>query len=273
MSKIIPKLTMLCFAIIFALTITCSNSHLVELSDHSFHETVLSSPGKWLVMFHLPTCPHCKKAEQIITKLNEEINLTEVRIATVDCDKHNYICMGFEIRHVPTFVKVIEGKFVQFSGYPAQDKLKEFINQDHEESEMSELPDKISYFGIVLRVINEASRLATVYIQSKLDNYEIGIKWEIGYTYALMIGTLVALITTEVLIIVCCCNPNKEKKRSGQAEEERDNKSESEISQSTEKDKAEEGSSDKNKEESEKESEKEKGKAEPEQDPVNKKNN
>lgn len=203
------ELKYLVILIIGVLSLSSMRSNIIEVSDATFHDQVNSIPHNWLVIFHIPSCPHCKKALEVLKKVNDDINFNEGRIAEMNCDNNHATCMSFEIRHVPFIIKVVNGKFVKFNTYPNEQNLKDFIKEIPKEEDVLDLPPKMSYVQVFLGVIREAARLLSDWLNKQLKDNNISLVLTPEHSYYIMIGGLALLILFEVLLIVCCCSPKK----------------------------------------------------------------
>lgn len=189
-----------------------ASSQLVELNDSNFHEVVLSNPNNWFVIFTIPTCPHCKKAKELLSKVADELETEDYKIAEINCDQNHSVCMSFEIRHVPFMIKVLNDKYIKFESYPNKENVIEFMEMSHMENEMLELPAQLGYLNLFLRVFSEAAKMISDWINIQLKERNIDIEINSNHAYFFMLFCLSFMILTEVIVIICCCGPKKSKK-------------------------------------------------------------
>lgn len=197
------KVLLFCAFFIFA------NTELVEVNDGNLHDIVNTPPYKWFLVFHLPACPHCKKTLETLETLSKSTEDSDIKIGTINCDVNHMSCIGFEIKQVPFMIKVQDNKYIEYDSYPHPDNLKKFFDEHHNIEDMKELPERIGYTGMFLRVFKEAASMVSSYIRDILKQNNIDIPWEDQHSYFLMIGALVGIILLEIIILYCCCSPKK----------------------------------------------------------------
>lgn len=194
------------------LTLTQINGEVVEVTDSNFHDIVISEPFNWLIMFYIPSCPHCKKATETLQQLNNELDSSSNRIAKINCDSNHVTCMEFEIKHVPYFVNVVDGKYAVFDTYPSKEQLKSFLTKPHEESSMKELPARMGYFQIFLKTFQQGTVMFSDWLNSILKDYNVDFTISPSHSYIIMIGLLFLMVLLEITLILCCCSPKKKAK-------------------------------------------------------------
>ena len=103
---------------------------IINTTDKSFEEDVISSQIPVLVDFWAEWCGPCKMIGPILEELENEM-CDKIKIAKVDVDKNNQTAMKFSIRSIPTLILVKDGAVIaQHIGAASKSQLKEFINQN-----------------------------------------------------------------------------------------------------------------------------------------------
>lgn len=103
---------------------------IINTTDKSFEEDVISSKIPVLVDFWAEWCGPCKMIGPILEELDNEMG-DRVKIVKVDVDNNNQIAMKFAIRSIPTLILVKEGAVIaQHIGAASKAQLEGFINQN-----------------------------------------------------------------------------------------------------------------------------------------------
>jgi thiol-disulfide isomerase/thioredoxin len=189
------------------------NNEVIEAVDANFYDTIQGAPFKFLVVFYLQTCPHCKNVLTAFEEIKNDFDSSELGLVTINCDNNHMSCMGFEIKHVPHMVKVFDNKYTVFNTYPSKENILKFINTDQEESEYKDLPEKLGYFSMVISVFKEFSSIISEYMRNFLESRGIEFDWNDTHSYYLIIALISLLIFIEFLVIWCLCNPSKQMKQ------------------------------------------------------------
>lgn len=217
-----------------------NNSNLnkvIEAVDADFYDIIQSSPFKFLVVFYLQTCPHCKSVLSTFEEIKNDFDISELGLVTINCDNNHMSCMGFEIKHVPYMIKVFDDKYTVFNTYPSKENILKFIKTDQEESEYKDLPEKLGYFSMILSVFKEFSTIISENMKIFLESYGIEFDWNDTHSYYLIIALISLLIFIEFLVIWCLCNPNKHHKQNKVEDKKGENKENVEIEKTETKEK------------------------------------
>ncbi len=103
---------------------------IINTTDESFEEDVISSEIPVLVDFWAEWCGPCKMIGPILEELDNEMG-NRIKIVKVDVDNNNQIAMKFAIRSIPTLILVKEGAVIaQHIGAASKTQLERFINQN-----------------------------------------------------------------------------------------------------------------------------------------------
>ena len=103
---------------------------IINTTDESFEEDVISSEIPVLVDFWAEWCGPCKMIGPILEELDNEMG-NRINIVKVDVDNNNQTAMKFAIRSIPTLILVKEGAVIaQHIGAASKTQLERFINQN-----------------------------------------------------------------------------------------------------------------------------------------------
>ena len=103
---------------------------IVNTTDKSFEEDVISSENPVLVDFWAEWCGPCKMIAPILEQLDNEMG-DKIKIVKVDVDNNNQTAMKFAIRSIPTLIIVKDGAVIsQHIGAASKAQLENFINQN-----------------------------------------------------------------------------------------------------------------------------------------------
>ncbi|EDV91834.1 thioredoxin domain-containing protein 5 homolog [Drosophila grimshawi] len=104
----------------------------IELDPETFDEVI--GAGNVFVKFFAPWCGHCKRLHPLWEQLAEIMNIDEpkVKIAKVDCTKHQTLCADHQVTGYPTLrlFKLGETESVRFKGTRDLPAITDFINQE-----------------------------------------------------------------------------------------------------------------------------------------------
>ena len=191
-----------------------------DIDDSNYNELIAQSKDKWILLFYLPTCPHCKMAITNIEKINMTSIMTDqqlnMKIGKIDCNVASYTCVTFKIKTVPHVVKIDKGRMIVMMNYPSIESLNDFISSEHLESETDKVPEILGSIEFTIKIMQEGLQMFNVMMNSYLKNYGIDLEWSIGYSAGLFISLLLTLIGIEIAIIYCFCsakNQNKPKNK------------------------------------------------------------
>ena len=103
---------------------------IINTTDKSFEEDVISSQIPVLVDFWAEWCGPCKMIGPILEELEDEMS-GKVKVVKVDVDNNNQVAMKFAIRSIPTLILVKDGAVIsQHIGAASKAQIEEFINQN-----------------------------------------------------------------------------------------------------------------------------------------------
>ena len=103
---------------------------IVNTTDKTFEEDVISSQTPVLVDFWAEWCGPCKMIGPILEELENEMS-DKIKIAKVDVDNNNQTAMKYAIRSIPTLILIKDGAVIaQHIGAASKAQLEEFINQN-----------------------------------------------------------------------------------------------------------------------------------------------
>jgi len=97
------------------------------LTADSFADS--TSKGDTFVKFYAPWCGHCQKLAPVWDELAKVFEKDEqVKVAKVDCTKHQSVCQEQEVRGYPTLAYFSSGKKVEtYKGARTLAELKDFV--------------------------------------------------------------------------------------------------------------------------------------------------
>lgn len=205
---------------LFTLLFLCQSSFCIkeiyELTDSNYEQNINHTSidkEKWIIVFYLPTCPHCKVAltaiENIykLSELNDDLDSNvQLKIGRVDCNANTSVCVSYGIKSVPHIVKLENHRLIKFKKIPSEIEIKSFIAAEHEESETEPIPEILNYFYFMFRIFHEGLHLINDLINEKLKSYGFEFKWSIQLSLITLSIFMILLIAVEIMVIMCCCN-------------------------------------------------------------------
>jgi len=103
---------------------------IINTTDKSFEEDVISSKISVLVDFWAEWCGPCKMIGPILEELATELD-GKIKIVKVNVDENNKTAVKFSIRSIPTLMMIKEGEVqAQHIGAASKSQIQEFINQN-----------------------------------------------------------------------------------------------------------------------------------------------
>tara|TARA_X000000368_G_C22652140_1_gene545747 strand:- start:134 stop:454 length:321 start_codon:yes stop_codon:yes gene_type:complete len=103
---------------------------IIQTTDKSFEEDVISSGLPVLVDFWAEWCGPCKMIGPILEELEQEMS-DKIKIVKVDVDSNNQTAMNYSIRSIPTLILVKDGKVLaQHIGAASKSQIADFINNN-----------------------------------------------------------------------------------------------------------------------------------------------
>jgi len=104
-------------------------SNVLNINENNFFETV-NKHKDILVEFYAPWCGPCRAIAPMLDELSSKIE-TNTKIAKINIDESPNISQAFNIRSVPTFYFLKDGKAKQkFSGSFTGRSLLNFIKEN-----------------------------------------------------------------------------------------------------------------------------------------------
>jgi len=222
--------------VLFAIILNCYCG-LTEINDSNYHDLVYSSEQNWILTFTLPTCPHCKKAIDSISKVSDEADEEgneKFRYGKINCSESNYLCITYNIQAVPHIVKIINGRKIIMKQYPSYETIKSFLFVEHDENEGEPTPNIIGVLDFGLKMMQELIKASNEFMNRQLKERGFAFEWNSYMTVGLFISILLAMIGLEILIILCFCskrikesgkvNPQKKDELTKEVKEQDNNK-------------------------------------------------
>ncbi len=106
-----------------------SSEHIIEVTDDSFEQVVVSSKLPALVDFWGPQCGPCKALDPLIEKLASSYE-GQIKVAKVDVGSCPQTAIQYSVKSLPTILMFKQGKVVdQFTGRPSPAALEDFIKK------------------------------------------------------------------------------------------------------------------------------------------------
>eukprot|EP01129_Flabellula_baltica_P009276 TRINITY_DN3760_c0_g1_i2.p1 TRINITY_DN3760_c0_g1~~TRINITY_DN3760_c0_g1_i2.p1 ORF type:complete len:285 (+),score=64.44 TRINITY_DN3760_c0_g1_i2:439-1293(+) len=106
-------LVLTCFSLTFVNSEASNQVNVYHLSS-DFNEK--TEQGKWILIFHAPWCPHCKRIKPQFERAAEKANGLGINFGMVDCDENTSLCRGYKIRGYPTLKYMVNGKMGDYMG-------------------------------------------------------------------------------------------------------------------------------------------------------------
>lgn len=85
------------------------SSNTIQLTDATFSEQVLQSPGPVLVDWWAEWCAPCKQLLPIVDDIAEEY-AGEARVCKINADENKEFSQKFNVRGLPTMILFMDGK-------------------------------------------------------------------------------------------------------------------------------------------------------------------
>ena len=103
---------------------------IINTTDQSFEEDVISSEIPVLIDFWAEWCGPCKMIGPILEEIAPEMD-GKIKIVKVDVDSNSQTAMNYAIRSIPTLIIVKDGSVeAQHIGAASKAQLETFINQN-----------------------------------------------------------------------------------------------------------------------------------------------
>lgn len=206
------KFNLLIVCLIFtAINTIEKEENIYNLTDSNFSEYINSNTEeKWILIFYLNDCVHCKQAIQSvgnILKISKLYSKPEnrVNIGKIECEENNFICISYNIKSVPFIVKLENHKMIKFTKNPSDIELKAFIEAEHEVSEVEEIPQILNYFSFYLKILEEGLYIFNDFMNTKLKEFGFDIEWTIQLSIWTICAIILFIVTIEIIIISICC--------------------------------------------------------------------
>lgn len=185
-----------------------------EINDSNFESSVnngLKNP--WLVIFYIESCPHCKNAKNALNNLSNNphrLNKSSIKLSTLDCDKNMFSCYRFKVSRVPYIVIIDSNHMYEMQNYPNEENFANFINSKKNPDDGLEIPDVIGYMTIIAKSFEElVSLMDSFFSKFFLDYFKLKVEWTAAYSIAVLLFTLIFVITLEIVILNFLCRPKK----------------------------------------------------------------
>lgn len=88
-----------------------ATSHGMQTLDQQAFETIAAAPGVHVIDFSARWCGPCRQMVPVIAALAHEY-AGRVQFAAVDCDDEPQIAQRYDVRSMPTFVLLRDGREV-----------------------------------------------------------------------------------------------------------------------------------------------------------------
>jgi len=167
---------------------------------------------KLFLVFSLKKCPYCTKVlktlkDNIATKFEEEDKIT---FGNVDLDNQKNVWQGFRfnIINTPYIILIENNRLYHFQNQFEEKIVLKFIKEEKNLEEGEQIPCPLTFWD----KFQEAMRELTEKIQQLLENFGINIKWNMKFSYALLVLFLLFLLLIENEIINICRNLCQKKK-------------------------------------------------------------
>ena len=103
---------------------------IINTTDKSFEEDVISSETPVLVDFWAEWCGPCKMIGPILEEIDQEMS-DKVKIVKLDVDSNSQTAMKYAIRSIPTLIIIKDGEVMsQHIGAASKAQIENFINQN-----------------------------------------------------------------------------------------------------------------------------------------------
>lgn len=109
-------------------------ANVLEVTEETFQDEVLSAPKPVLVDFSAVWCGPCKMLEPIVEELAQDW-AEELKVVRLDVDNSPQIAVQYQVMGVPTLMLFVDGESRErLTGYQPKDritdKLKPHLNQN-----------------------------------------------------------------------------------------------------------------------------------------------
>ena len=103
---------------------------IINTTDQSFEEDVISCEIPVLIDFWAEWCGPCKMIGPILEEIAPEMD-GKIKIVKADVDSNSQTAMNYAIRSIPTLIIVKDGSVqAQHIGAASKAQLENFINQN-----------------------------------------------------------------------------------------------------------------------------------------------
>ena len=106
-----------------------SYGRVIELSDQTFEQEVLSSERAVLVDFWAPWCGPCKMIAPILDEIARD-NVDDIKVAKLNVDQNREISAKYAVRGVPSLLLFKDGELLASkSGALSKAQLMKFVSE------------------------------------------------------------------------------------------------------------------------------------------------
>jgi thioredoxin 1 len=86
-----------------------SSGSALDITDQTFNAEVLKAAVPVMVMFYLPTCPHCQRMQQPVADLARDM-AADLKVARLNVGANSVMAGRYNIGSVPTFMIFKSGR-------------------------------------------------------------------------------------------------------------------------------------------------------------------
>lgn len=182
-----------------------ANDQIHELTDANFQYYLSQKEYKWFILFYLKTCAHCARAMKEITNIYQTVLDSSMRFGQLEIQINVMTAIRFNSTQAPYIVLFQDDKMYEFTKYPNEKNLKEFINADKTDEDSLPIPPpvKLIYFAWVM--LRDGVKSLCMFIEKYLKTKGYDIKIKSSYVAIFAVFILALFFLFEFWFISRCC--------------------------------------------------------------------
>lgn len=205
-----------------------ANDQIYELIDANFEHYISQKEYKWFILFYLKTCAHCARARKEIKKIYQTVLDSSMRFGQIEIQSNVMTSIRFNTTQVPYLVLFQDGKMFEFTQYPNEKNLNEFINSNKVLEEALPIPPRVKFMYVAWVILKDGVKSLSMVIEKYLNKKGYDIQVKPYYLVILAVGVLALFCLFQYWFISRCCAFDDFEKYIQQQEKEKEMKSKGE---------------------------------------------